>query len=404
MRWPQAVTQSQDPSALLFSMCANPAVLFWWSDRHAPPVLAVSEGPSGNGVAWADRIRRGSREVQPGARATAVAGQDIGPERVRQVGQGAVVEQVTVHRIRHHPPERVRVAGQLASDLGGDGLPVEQAVPVGLAAQRLQVDDELHLHVPGLRLPVDVTGLGRGAQDPGGERVGTARPDEDSVRVVDGGEDDVAVAGRPHRTLGIVARRDGRVADLVGCCASLRPEGVGVGVEGCLDRGDGGGVVDHPEVGHAVLELPGPHRTLLARSPVARRCVGVVVGDGLGDLVPELLRGHPLRLGQCHPLHRGERIRVGAGAGALDELPAVALADLTRGERGEERRERRGEHSRAFDRHARGVRGGACRERELLLHMDLRDQLARGLDTCERDARRALSDAAYASTRSAALR
>ena len=53
--------------------------------------------------------------------------------------------------------------------------------------------------LPGCGLPVDVAGLGGGAEDAGGERVGAARPDEDAVGVVDGGEEDLAVAGRPHR-------------------------------------------------------------------------------------------------------------------------------------------------------------------------------------------------------------
>ena len=105
---------------------------------------------------------------------------------------------------------------------------------------------------------------------------------------------------------------------------------------------------------------------------------------------PNCFGRHALRLGQRHPLHRRERVAVGAGAGALDQLPAVPFADLTRGQRGEERRERRGQHPRPFDRHARGVLRGAGRDRELLLHPDLRGHLDRGLHPRQRDPRASL--------------
>ena len=78
MRWPQAVTQSQDPSGLLFSMRAWPAVLFWWSDEADPA------GVRGVGRALGERdgvVHLHPARVAAGAAgcaAAAVAGQDVG--------------------------------------------------------------------------------------------------------------------------------------------------------------------------------------------------------------------------------------------------------------------------------------------------------------------------------------
>ena len=284
MRWPQAVIQSQDPSAWLFSSVRVAAGLELVVGQAGPA------GVRGAGVAVGERV--GVVHLQPprvargAARcaAAAIAGEDVGAQRCGQVGERAVVEQVPVDRIGDHAAERVRVAGEVAADLGRDGLPVEQAVPVGLAAQRRQVDDELHLDRGGRRCPVDVPGRLGGAQDPRGQRVRAARADQHSARVVRRRGEDLGVRGRPHRAVRVLTGRFGGVADLVGRGPPEGSQRGGVGVEGGLDRGDRGRVVDHAEIRHAVLELPRPHGPLLACALEARGCVGVVVRDRLRDV------------------------------------------------------------------------------------------------------------------------
>ena len=68
MLWPQVVVQVQDPSGCESVMSVCPAVLSWWQVVHSAPVFPVSDGPSGNGVAWSSCIRDAARVPQYGLR------------------------------------------------------------------------------------------------------------------------------------------------------------------------------------------------------------------------------------------------------------------------------------------------------------------------------------------------
>ncbi len=222
MRWPQAVIQSQDPSRLAVLDAGVAGGL----------VLVVGDADPA-GVARGRRVRRGRGGVvhlhparvaagAAGCAAAAVAGEDVGPQRCGQVGEGAVVEQVAVDGVGHHAAERVRVAGELASDLGGDGLSVEQAVPVGLAPQGLQVDDELHLRGRGVGCqsmsPVSAVVPRIRAASASARHAPMRTPSASSMA-----DRTTSRSRTPTPPLAVLTGGDRRLAHLVRCRAPLRP-------------------------------------------------------------------------------------------------------------------------------------------------------------------------------------